>query len=141
MLVTEIAKTVTNILTLSPTHFVSNIRHQHRCSQFENKVKKKSYRRRRPISLNSNCNIFPKMISFLVFCQFLVSSTFLPFSQLSTFDLKIFIWPETFLQNKINIFLFQIWKNSNYKYWKQNSGWFIQILICLILFSHGYGWL
>ena len=28
------AKTVTNILKLSPTHFVSNIRHQHRCSRF-----------------------------------------------------------------------------------------------------------
>ena len=27
------AKTVTNIFKLSPTHFVSNIRHQHRCSQ------------------------------------------------------------------------------------------------------------
>ena len=27
-------KTVTNILKLSPTHFVSNIRHQHRCSQY-----------------------------------------------------------------------------------------------------------
>ena len=33
MLVTEMAKTVTNILKLSPTHFVSNIRHQHRCSR------------------------------------------------------------------------------------------------------------
>ena len=32
MLVTKMAKTVTNILKLSPTHFVSNIRHQHRCS-------------------------------------------------------------------------------------------------------------
>ena len=32
MLVAEMAKTVTNILKLSPTHFVSNIRHQHRCS-------------------------------------------------------------------------------------------------------------
>ena len=41
MLVTEMAKTVTkrgvkslthNILKLSPTHFVSTIRHQHRCS-------------------------------------------------------------------------------------------------------------
>ena len=71
-----------------------------------------TYRQPQRISLNSNCNIFPKMISFLVFCQFLVSSTFLPFSQLSTFDLKIFIWPETFLQNKINIFLLQIWKNK-----------------------------
>jgi len=28
------AKTVTNISKLSPTHFVSNIRHQHRCSPF-----------------------------------------------------------------------------------------------------------
>ena len=33
MLMTEIAKTVTNILKLSPTHFVSNIRHQHLCSR------------------------------------------------------------------------------------------------------------
>ena len=33
MLVTKIAKTVTNIFKLSPTHFVSNIRHQHRCSR------------------------------------------------------------------------------------------------------------
>ena len=33
MLVTKKAKTVTNIFKLSPTHFVSNIRHQHRCSQ------------------------------------------------------------------------------------------------------------
>ena len=32
MLVTKMVKTVTNILKLSPTHFVSNIRHQHRCS-------------------------------------------------------------------------------------------------------------
>ena len=31
ILVTKIAKTVTNILELSPTHFVANIRHQHRC--------------------------------------------------------------------------------------------------------------
>ena len=30
---TKIAKTVTNIFKLSPPHFVSNIRHQHRCSQ------------------------------------------------------------------------------------------------------------
>ena len=35
MLVTKMAKTVTNILKLSPTHFVSNISHQHRCSPFE----------------------------------------------------------------------------------------------------------
>ena len=34
MLVTKTAKTVTNISKLSPTHFVSNIRRQHRCSQF-----------------------------------------------------------------------------------------------------------
>ena len=33
MLVTKKAKTVTNILKLSPTHFVSNIRHQHRCNR------------------------------------------------------------------------------------------------------------
>ena len=32
MLVTEMTKTVTNILKRSPTHFDSNIRHQHRCS-------------------------------------------------------------------------------------------------------------
>ena len=32
MLVTKMAKTATNILKLSPTHFVSNIRHQHRYS-------------------------------------------------------------------------------------------------------------
>ena len=32
MLVTKTAKTVTNISKLSPTHFVSNIRPQHRCS-------------------------------------------------------------------------------------------------------------
>ena len=32
MLVTKMTITVTNILYLSPTHFVSNIRHQHRCS-------------------------------------------------------------------------------------------------------------
>ena len=31
MLVTKTAKTVTNISKLSATHFVSNIRHQHRC--------------------------------------------------------------------------------------------------------------
>ena len=31
MLVAKIAKTVTNILSLSPTHYVSNIRHQHQC--------------------------------------------------------------------------------------------------------------
>ena len=30
----QIAKSVTNILKLSPTHFVSNIRHLHRCSPF-----------------------------------------------------------------------------------------------------------
>ena len=30
MLVAKMAKTVTNILKLSPTHFISNIRHQHR---------------------------------------------------------------------------------------------------------------
>ena len=29
-------KTVTNILPLSPTHFVSNIRHQYRCNQRRN---------------------------------------------------------------------------------------------------------
>ena len=29
---TKMAETVTNILFLSPTHFVSNIRHQHRCN-------------------------------------------------------------------------------------------------------------
>ena len=34
MLVTKIAKPVTNTLKLSPTHFVSNIRHQHRCYRF-----------------------------------------------------------------------------------------------------------
>ena len=34
-----IAKTVTNILKLSPTHMVSNIRHQHRCSPLKrNKI-------------------------------------------------------------------------------------------------------
>ena len=33
MLVTKMAKTVTNISKLSPTYFVSNIRHQHRCSR------------------------------------------------------------------------------------------------------------
>ena len=33
MLVTKTAKTVTNISKLSPAHFVSNIRHQHRCSR------------------------------------------------------------------------------------------------------------
>ena len=33
MLVTEMVKTVTNILNLSPANFVFNIRHQHRCSQ------------------------------------------------------------------------------------------------------------
>ena len=33
MLVTKTAKTVTNISKLSPTHFVSNIRHQYRCSR------------------------------------------------------------------------------------------------------------
>ena len=32
MLVTKSTKTVTNISKLSPTHFFSNIRHQHRCS-------------------------------------------------------------------------------------------------------------
>ena len=32
MLVTKVAKSVTNILKLSPTYFVSNVRHQHRCS-------------------------------------------------------------------------------------------------------------
>ena len=32
MLVTEMTETVTTILKLSSTHFVSNIRHQHRCS-------------------------------------------------------------------------------------------------------------
>ena len=32
MFVTKTAKTVTNISKLSPTYFVSNIRHQHRCS-------------------------------------------------------------------------------------------------------------
>ena len=31
-LVTKTVKTVTNISKLSPTHFVSNIRHQHRCN-------------------------------------------------------------------------------------------------------------
>ena len=30
---TKIAKTVTNIMNLSPTHLVSNICHQHRCNQ------------------------------------------------------------------------------------------------------------
>ena len=34
MFLTKIAKTHTKIWKLSPTHFVSNIRHQHRCSQF-----------------------------------------------------------------------------------------------------------
>ena len=29
----KMTKTVTNILKLSPTHFVSNIRHQHRCNR------------------------------------------------------------------------------------------------------------
>ena len=29
--VTKLAETVTNILKLSPTHFVSNMRHQYRC--------------------------------------------------------------------------------------------------------------
>ena len=33
MLVTKTAKPVTNISKLSPKQFVSNIRHQHRCSQ------------------------------------------------------------------------------------------------------------
>ena len=31
---TKMAKTVTNILKLSPTHFVSNIHHQHRYNPF-----------------------------------------------------------------------------------------------------------
>ena len=35
MLVTEMAKTITNILKLSPAQFVSNIRDQHRCSRLE----------------------------------------------------------------------------------------------------------
>ena len=34
MLVTKSAKTVTNISKLTPTFFVFNIRHQHRCSHF-----------------------------------------------------------------------------------------------------------
>ena len=38
MLVTKMTITVTNILYLSPTHFVSNIRHQHRSNQFLLKV-------------------------------------------------------------------------------------------------------
>ena len=33
MLRTKTAKTVTNISKLSPTHFVSNFRHQHRCGR------------------------------------------------------------------------------------------------------------
>ena len=37
MLVTKMAKTVTNISKLSPIHSVSNIRHQHRCS-YENSI-------------------------------------------------------------------------------------------------------
>ena len=36
MLVAKTAKTVTNISKLSPTHFVSNICHQHRCSHIAN---------------------------------------------------------------------------------------------------------
>ena len=36
MLMAKIKKTVTNILKLPPTHFVSNIGHQHRCSRSEN---------------------------------------------------------------------------------------------------------
>ena len=35
MLVTKTVKTVINISKLSPTHFICNIRHQHRCSQFK----------------------------------------------------------------------------------------------------------
>ena len=36
MLVTKTVKTVTNISKLSPIHFVSNIRHKHRCSRTSN---------------------------------------------------------------------------------------------------------
>ena len=35
ILVRKTVKTVTNISNLSPTHFISNIRRQHRCSHFE----------------------------------------------------------------------------------------------------------
>ena len=41
LVVTKIAKSVTNILKLSPTHFVSIIRHQHRCSCFTTFFNKK----------------------------------------------------------------------------------------------------
>ena len=47
ILVTIMIKTVNNISKLSPTHFVSNIRHQHRCgpSQISNKTKMFSFLR------------------------------------------------------------------------------------------------
>ena len=44
MLVTKTAKAGTIISKLSPTHFVSNIRHQHRCSPSANQ------RRENPLS-------------------------------------------------------------------------------------------
>ena len=40
MLVTKMAETVTNIIKLSSTQFVFNIRHQHRCSQSKRQVLK-----------------------------------------------------------------------------------------------------
>ena len=48
MLVTEMTETVTNILKLSSTYFVSNIRHQHRCCRLRTLadffVKQNAYR-------------------------------------------------------------------------------------------------
>ena len=42
MSVTKMVKTVTKILKFSPTHFVSNICHQHLCSQF-NRIQRFNY--------------------------------------------------------------------------------------------------
>ena len=55
MLVTKMTKNVTNISKVSPTHFVSNIRHQHRCNfQYSTSVK-----------LNWKSSVFELMLAFL----------------------------------------------------------------------------
>ena len=86
MLVTKTAITVTNISKLSPTHFVSQIRHQHRCSHFS----------------RTKFTFWLKVVSLLLFRN--ISLRFSPKASSSVF------WFKRFYFNKIRIILIEFQK-------------------------------
>ena len=71
MLVTETAETVTNISKLSPTHFVSNISRQHRCSRSTGGLPEHTVR------LDSYCSIIVVRFGILVFVGLRIREVFL----------------------------------------------------------------